>query len=100
MRIITKGPLMDCWKKHPEAQSPLTIWYNVAKKSNWKNVNEIKETFPNVSILSNNRVVFNIKGNSYRLVVAIKFQMSTLFICWVGTHDDYNKIDANTVWDY
>lgn len=100
MKIIARSTLTDFWKKHPDSQEPLSIWYNIVSKSKWRNINEIKNSFPKVSVLSNNRAVFNIKGNNYRLVIAIKFTISTVYICWVGTHSEYDKIDANTVWDF
>jgi mRNA interferase HigB len=90
MRIISKRKLMECWEKHPDSKRSLTSWYSVAKKENWKNVNQI---------LSNSRIVFNIKGNNYRLITEAKFNLGLLYLCWVGTHADYNKIDAGTVWD-
>jgi mRNA interferase HigB len=100
MRIIAKPNLQNFWEKHPDSKKPLEQWYHITSKCKWKNLNEVKETFPNVSLLNNNRVVFNIKGNDFRIVVLIKFSMSTVFICWVGKHSDYDKIDANTIWQY
>jgi mRNA interferase HigB len=97
MRIITLGALAHCWVKHPESRKPLEIWYNIAKKAKWKNINEIKMVFSNVSVLANNRIVFNIKGNDYRLVVVVKYTMQAIYIRWVGTHAEYDKIDANTI---
>ena len=100
MRIIARAALVAFWKKHPDSKEQLSHWYNIAFKAKWRNQNEIKGSFPNVSVLSNNRIVFNIKGNDYRLVVAVKFSVSTLYICWVGTHSEYDKIDANSVWEF
>jgi mRNA interferase HigB len=98
MRIIAKKILQDFWIKHPDSKNQLEQWFQITHKCIWENLNEVKETFPNVSILKNNRVVFNIKGNDYRIIVLIKFTMSAVFICWVGKHSDYDKIDANTIW--
>jgi mRNA interferase HigB len=100
MHLIKKTSLVDFWEKHPDSKKSLEQWYHITSKSKWENLNEVKETFPNVSILKDNRVVFNIKGNDFRIVVLIKFTLSTVFICWVGKHSDYDKIDANTVWEY
>lgn len=97
MRIISYDILEDCWTKHPDSKKQLSHWFNTSSKANWRNSNEIKSTFPYVSVLSNNRVVFNIKGNDYRLVVAVNYTMSTMLICFAGTHSEYDKIDANTV---
>jgi len=99
VRIISKRKLIECWEKHPECKRPLTNWYNVSKKVSWENINQVKDTFPYVSILSNSRIVFNIKGNDFRLIIEARFKMELLYICWVGTHAEYNKIDANTIWD-
>jgi mRNA interferase HigB len=100
MRIIKRSTLQEFWEKHPDSKNQLGQWYHITSKSKWKNLNEVKETFPNVSILSNNRIVFNIKGNDYRIVVVIKFYTSTVYICWVGKHSDYDNIDANAVWQF
>lgn len=100
MHIIKPQTLKECWERHPDSKIPLQAWLKVAESSKWKNVNEIKQTFPNVSVLSNNRVVFNIKGNDYRLIVAFRFEANLGYICFVGTHDEYSKIDANTIWLY
>lgn len=100
MHIIAYKNLQNCWHRHPDSKGPLSNWYKIAKTANWKNTSEIQKTFPYVSVLSNNRVVFNIKGNDYRLVVAFQFQHGIGYICFVGTHDEYNKINANEIWDY
>jgi mRNA interferase HigB len=99
MRIISKGTLKACWVKHSDSKEQLLDWHNIAEKANWKSPNEVKGSFPNVSILANNRIVFNIKGNDYRLVVYVAYTMSVIYICWVGSHSEYDKIDANTIWD-
>ena len=100
MRIIAVENLEDFWKKNPKSKLPLQAWFTVAKRCNWKNANEIKLTFPNVSILKDNRIVFNIKGNDYRLIVKFNFAVSLGYICFVGTHKEYSMIDANEVWNY
>lgn len=99
MRIISKRKLTEYWEKHPESERPLTNWYNVSRKADWENINQVKDTFPYVSILSNSRIVFNVKGNDFRLIIEARFNIRLLYICWVGTHADYDKIDANTIWD-
>lgn len=100
MNIIARSTLVAFWQKHPDSEEQLSHWFNIALKAKWQNLNEIKSSFPNVSVLSNNRVVFNIRGNKYRLIVAVKFSASTMYICWVGTHSEYDKIDANSVWEF
>jgi len=99
MRIISKKKLVEFWVFHPDSKKPLTSWYNIARRAQWKNINQVKDTLPYVSVLSDSRIVFNIKGNDYRLIVEARFSMGILYICWVGTHRDYDKIDANRVWD-
>lgn len=96
-RIIAKRTLRVFWKKHVESEQYLKTWYETAKNSNWTSPNEIKQTYINASILKNGRIVFNIKGNSYRLVVKFNFERQWAFIRFVGTHAEYDKINANTI---
>jgi mRNA interferase HigB len=100
MNVIALKNLEKFWLIHADSKITLSAWYKIAKRCKWSNVNEIKNTFPNVSVLSNSRVVFNIKGNTYRVVVAFRFTLGLAYICFIGTHDEYNKINANEVWDY
>ena len=96
-RIIAKSTLRDFWDKYSDSEQYLKTWYETAKNSNWTSPNEIKRTHANASILKDNRVVFNIKGNSYRLVVKFNYIKQWAFIRFVGTHSDYDNIDANTI---
>jgi len=96
-RIIAKSTLREFWKKHSDSEQYLKTWYETAKSSNWASPKDIKKTYVNASILKNSRVVFNIKGNSYRLVVKFNYDRQWAFIRFVGTHTDYDKIDANTI---
>ncbi len=96
-RIIAKRTLREFWEKHSDSEQYLKTWYETVKKSNWKTPNEIKETYANATILQNNRVVFNIKGNSYRLIVKFNYIRQWAFIKFIGTHSEYDKIDANLV---
>ncbi|MBI2968802.1 MAG: type II toxin-antitoxin system HigB family toxin [Bacteroidetes bacterium] len=97
MRIIAKRALREFWEKHHDAEIPLKTWHKIVEKQKWVNTYEIKKLFGNASIIGNNRVVFNIKGNDYRLVVYVAFKMQKLFIRFIGTHNQYNKIDAETI---
>ena len=97
MRIIALKRLKEFWKKHPDSESPLRAWYTEAKKATWKNPPEIKLQYASASILKNNRVVFNIKGNDYRLVAAIKYDFGYLYIRFIGTHSEYDKINAEEI---
>jgi mRNA interferase HigB len=96
-RIVAKSTLRDFWEKHPDSEQYLKTWYENAKKSNWLSPNDIKKTYANASILKNGRVVFNIKGNSYRLIVQFNFGRQWAFIRFIGTHQDYDKINAETI---
>lgn len=96
-RIFAKSTLREFWKKHADAEQYLKTWYDTAKNSNWNSPNDIKKAYATVSILKSGRFVFNIKGNSYRLVAKINFEKQWLFIRFIGTHKDYDKIDADTI---
>lgn len=96
-RIIAKKALRDFWENHADSEQYLKTWHETAKRSNWKSPNEVKETYINASILKDNRVVFNIKGNSYRLIVKFNYVRQWAFIRFIGTHAEYTKIDADTI---
>ena len=85
------------WEKHAETEQYLKTWYDTAMSSEWRDPNDIKRTYANASILKNSRVVFNIKGNDYRLVAKINFEKQWLFVRFIGTHSEYDKIDANNI---
>lgn len=94
MRIISRKILREFWEKHPDTQQAIQSWYADVKKANWTSPAEIKRTYRNASIVANNRVVFNIKGNNYRIVLAIQYEFGIVYIRFVGTHSEYEKIDA------
>jgi mRNA interferase HigB len=97
MRIIAKSALKKFWKKHPDAEQSLRVWHDEAKKAEWRNFQDIKRQFRSASIVGNDRIVFNIKGNDYRLIVLILFRQGKIFIRFVGTHKEYDKIDATNI---
>ena len=97
MNIIAKGTILYYIDKYPKAKTPLLTWYYEFSKMVFKSFNELKAVYGNASIVANNRVIFNIKGNDYRLVVAINYRHQIVFIKWIGTHGDYDKIDVKTV---
>jgi mRNA interferase HigB len=97
MRIIAKSALKKFWDKHPASEQPLRVWYDEAKKAEWRNFQDIKRQFRSASIVGNDRIVFNIKGNDYRLIVLILFRNGKIFIRFVGTHKEYDKIDAKNI---
>jgi mRNA interferase HigB len=97
VRIISRKSLREFWEKHPDAQQPLQAWYFDVKQCRWKGPADIKNTYRNASFLADNRVVFNIKGNKYRVVVAVQYDFGIVYIRFAGTHKDYDKIDAATI---
>lgn len=92
MRIIAKSTLVAYYTKNPQSKSALEDWFEKTKEAEWKNFSDIKKTFNTVSSVGNNRYVFNIKGNDYRLVILIKFTVSHVLIRFVGTHAEYDRI--------
>jgi len=97
MRIISRRILREFWQKHADAAIPLQTWFYDVERAAWKGLADIKATFRNASFVANNRVVFNIKGNRYRLVVVIIFQHGIIYIRFVGTHEEYDRIDVTTI---
>lgn len=97
MHIITLRTLREFWEKHPQAEVPLRGWYADASRADWRSPADIKAAYRSASFLANNRVVFNIKGNDYRLVVAVRYTPGLLFIRFIGTHAEYDRIDAATI---
>ncbi|TCK83219.1 mRNA interferase HigB [Albibacterium bauzanense] len=97
LRIISKKTLRDFWEKHSDSKQQLLSWYQESSKSNWETPNDIKKEYPSASVLLKNRIVFNIKGNTYRLIVKINYEHKIIWIRFIGTHSEYNKIDANKI---
>ena len=99
MRIIKVRTLTDYCKlsKYKNAEEPLKAWIYEVKFSVWNNANELKAKYRNASIISSKRVVFNIKGNDYRLIVDVEYKLKIVFVVWFGTHKEYDKIDVKTV---
>ena len=97
MRIISKKALKDFWISHPDSEQPLKAWHAKTKLAKWKTSSDIKKDYRNASFIANNRVIFNLKGNKYRLVVAINYAFSIVYIRFVGTHKDYDNIDTTTI---
>jgi len=97
MRIISRKRLREFWERHPDARQALQAWYADAKYANWQTPADIKSVYRNASIVPNNRAIFNIKGNKYRLVVVVQYQYGIVYIRFVGTHQEYDKIDAATI---
>lgn len=97
MRVIAKRTLRNFWEKHADSEHQLKAWYSEAEQADWKSPNDIKEDYPSASILEDNRMVFNIKGNNYRLIVRINYKYGIVWIRFIGTHAEYDKIDATKI---
>lgn len=97
MRIIALSTLRLFWKKHPDAEMPLRNWYAEASRANWRTPADIKAAYRNASFTANNRVVFNIKGNDYRLVVAVHYDRGLMYIRFAGPHRQYDTINVETI---
>jgi mRNA interferase HigB len=97
MNIIVKRAVLFYADKYPQAKTALLTWYNEFLNTDFNNFNELKAVYGNASIIANNRVIFNIKGNDYRLVVSINFKQLAAYIIWFGTHKEYDKINTETV---
>lgn len=97
MRVIAVGTLKAFWENHPQAEQPLKAWYDEARTAKWRTSQDIKDSYASASFIRNNRVVFNIKGNDYRLVVAVAYKVQVVYIKFVGTHAEYDGVDANSV---
>ncbi|MEA4983106.1 MAG: type II toxin-antitoxin system HigB family toxin [Paludibacter sp.] len=96
-RIFSKGTLRLFWEKYPDTEQYLKTWYETAMNADWRSPNDVKITYVNASILKSQRIVFNIKGNSYRLIAKFNFEKKWIFIRFIGTHKEYDKINANTI---
>lgn len=103
MRIFTEQALKEFVQKHPESRTALQVWSKAVKKSEWKNFADVRKTldvrktFNSVDSVGGQRYVFNIKGNEYRLVAVIKFTIGFVYIRFIGTHSEYDRIDINTI---
>jgi mRNA interferase HigB len=97
MRVISVKKLREFWLKHPDAEQALRIWYNDARRSTWRSTEDIKRSYASASFLPGNRVIFNIHGNNYRLVVVVFYKGGIVYIRFVGTHAEYNRIDSASV---
>lgn len=97
MRVIARKALRQFWERHPESEQPLRAWYARACKSDWRGPQDIKRAYGRASFLAGNRVVFKIKGNRFRLIVRVNYDFHVVDIRFVGTHDEYNRVDAVAV---
>lgn len=97
MRIIARRTLREFWERHPSAEQPLKAWFRETAAADWTYSVDVKRRYRHASILKGNRVVFNIGGNKYRLIVQINYECKVVYVRFVGSHQDYDNIDAETV---
>ena len=97
MRVIAKKILRDFWESHSDSEQQLKAWFQETSKAEWSGPKQIKLEYPSASFLADNRVVFNIKGNHYRLIVKINYDYQMVWIRFIGTHAEYDKINAKTI---
>lgn len=97
MHMLKKKTLSSFWDIHPDAEQALKAWHAEAKNAHWKTPDDIKHRFRSADFLADNRVIFNIKGNDYRLVVKIHYNTGTIFIRFIGTHAEYDKTDVEKI---
>ena len=97
MRVISRKTLKDFWEQHAEAEQPLKAWFHETKAAHWKSFADIKARYRSADALPGSRVVFNIRGNTYRLIVRIHYNTGIVFLRFLGTHAEYDKIDATTI---
>jgi mRNA interferase HigB len=97
MRVISIKHIRDFYETHPDAEESLKAWLSEVQKATWDTPQDIKDQYSSASFLANKRVVFNIKGNSFRLVVAVAYKFSAVYVKFIGTHAEYDEINAVTV---
>jgi mRNA interferase HigB len=97
MRLIAIGTLRKFWGTHPDSRDQLQAWYKLMKSARWKTPNDVKRQFRSASIIGDNRVVFNMAGNKYRLIVKIHYNTGIMYLRFIGTHKQYDAINAEEV---
>lgn len=97
MRIFTEQAMKEFTERNPSSKTALQVWCKVVRKSEWRSLSDIKDTFNSVDYVGNQRFVFNIKGDEYRLVAVVKFSIGFVYIRFIGTHNDYDKIDCKSI---
>ncbi|EKE09343.1 MAG: hypothetical protein ACD_16C00191G0003 [uncultured bacterium] len=97
MRVISRKSLKKFWSKHPQSEEPLKSWFAETKKALWSSPQNIKDHYRSADFLKNNRVIFNISGNKYRLIVQVNYHFKIVYIRFIGTHQEYDKIDPESI---
>jgi mRNA interferase HigB len=97
MNVVTRRRLREFWLIHPRAKGPLTAWHEVTRRATWRDSHEVRNDFGSADFISDNRVIFDVGGNKYRIVVRISYRYKQVLVKFVGTHAEYDKIDPATV---
>ena len=98
MQILARRTLKDFWARHPQAETPLSVWFTLVSKAQWQGPADVRAMFGNsVDFVADNRIIFDISGNKYRLIVHVAYRFNRVLIKFVGTHADYDKINPETV---
>ena len=97
MNVISFKKIKEFYEQHADAKLYLTAWFKTVRRAEWKDLNALKTDFPSADFVADNRIVFNIRGNHFRLVARVNFEHKRVMIKWIGTHAAYNKIDIKTV---
>ena len=97
MRVIAISTLKEFWIKHPDSEQALREWYVKTNRADWSSMEDMRNSFNSVDYIKNQRYVFNIKGNKYRLVAAVKFRPKLVYVRFIGTHSEYDMINASTI---
>jgi mRNA interferase HigB len=97
MQVVAKRTLIQFWRRHPDAEMPLGMWWAIADKAEWTSPQDIRDVFGTADFVGDNRVVFDIGGNKYRLIVHVAYKHKSVLIKFIGTHAEYDRINAETV---
>ena len=97
MRVSSRKKIIEYYRDHAMSKTALEVWYKKVSKSSWENLNDLKQDYLGADYVGNNRVVFNIKGNDYRLVAIIIYISQKVYIRWIGTHAEYDKTDVKNI---
>lgn len=97
MNVVARRTLVEFWRRRPTAQGPLSAWFEIARAAEWRTPNDIKAQFNSADFVGDNRVIFDVGGNKYRIVVRVSYRFKQVLIKFVGTHAEYDRIDPETV---
>jgi mRNA interferase HigB len=97
MQVLSLRALRECWERHPQAEKPLRTWYAMVEEASWTGPADVKEQFGTADFVADNRVIFNIGGNKFRLIARVSYSFGRVMVKFVGTHEEYDRVDAETV---